>query len=333
MLPEKYVRSKLIEMKKLHLTICLALLLGSFVALAKKESISFKSGSLTLRGTLYMPNGEGPFPAIVFVHGSGPETADNSSYSAKWLAKNGFIALAFDKRGAGESDGSDTDWQRFSFDSLANDVVAAIDYLKTRVDVNTKQIGLFASSQGGWVGARALAMTDDIAYIIMRSVSATTVGADRVFERSARLRSEGISEADIEKSKEMQLVEAKRSEGENDPWVELFNKYRSEPWFQHVYPFKDPLAEPIMSYRKWYASIVDFDPVPYLEESDVPIFWIFGDSTLDKLGPVEQSIEAVKELKRSGKYYTIEQISDEGHNIKETKYRPQLKVWLDEIKK
>ncbi len=318
-------------MKKVYLTLGLVLLSIFLLAKGKKERISFKSGEVKLVGTIYIPDGDGPFPSVVFVHGSGPENADNSSYSAKWMSKNGFVALTFDKRGAGESQGTKDDWNRFSFDTLAKDVVAAIDYLKTRSEVNPEKIGLFASSQGGWVASLVTQKIPELNFMIMRSVSVTTVGEDRIFERSARLRGVGLSEDQIEKSKGLQQLEAKRSDEEIDRWVELFNEYKDESWFEHVYGITDPHSQLMVQYRKWYATIVDFNPIPYLERSNVPILWIFGDPNLDRLGPVDASIENLERLKEMGKNYTILQIDGEGHNVKESKYRNQLKEWMEQL--
>ena len=81
-----------------------------------------------------MLKGEGPFPAIVFVHGSGSETRKNSSYSAKWMTSIGYAALIYDKRGAGESDGDNKSWSRFSFEDLTGDVIAVVNFLSERED-------------------------------------------------------------------------------------------------------------------------------------------------------------------------------------------------------
>ena len=92
-------------MKTQIITILFAISLSSTSFAIEKREVDIKSGEITLKGTLYIPKGEGPFPAVVFVHGSGPETGSNSSYSAKWLASIGYVAVAYEKRGSGESDG------------------------------------------------------------------------------------------------------------------------------------------------------------------------------------------------------------------------------------
>jgi hypothetical protein len=88
----------------------LALLLaGAVVACApRQENVRFTSGSVSLAGTLVSPRGRGPFPAIVFIHGSGPDSRENYRGQAVWFARQGFAALIYDKRGVGVSTG---DWR------------------------------------------------------------------------------------------------------------------------------------------------------------------------------------------------------------------------------
>ena len=81
----------------------------------------------------------------------------------------------------------------------------------------------------------------------------------------------------------------------------------------------------------WYATIVGFDPVSYLEQIDIPIFWILGDPNLDQLGPVEKSIATLETFKQGGKSYEIMQFEGEGHNVKESKYELPLYNWLKGI--
>ena len=298
----------------------------------KKQEVSFKNGAITLKGTLYLPKGEGPFPAVVFVHGSGPETRKNSKYSAKWLASIGYVALAYDKRGSGDSDGKEKDLNHFSFIDLADDVIAAVHFLSKKKEVDKSKIGLHAASQGGWVAPLAASKTNLISFMIIKSASVCSVAEDRIFERAARLTKEGFSNADLMEVQEMQTVEAKTSpeEGTSDEFTRRFEQHKDKVWFPRVYPGKDPFSKSLIEYRKWYATIFDFSPLPYLEQIDIPIFWIFGDSKLDKHGPVEKSIAALESLQRKGKSYEVLSYEGEGHNVKESKYESALYHWLND---
>jgi len=77
----------------------------SFLAY-RSEEVSFSS-DVSLSGTLFVPRtGEPPFPAIVITHGAGESTRDEGSFFARMFARHGIAALAYDKRGSGESSGA-----------------------------------------------------------------------------------------------------------------------------------------------------------------------------------------------------------------------------------
>ena len=133
------------------------------VAIEKREDVRFSSGAVQLTGTLTTPAAGAKHPAIVLVHGSG---AENREYMLPWsrfLVRHGMAVLGYDKRGVGGSTG---DWNTASFDDLAGDVVAAIEYLKTRGDIDPRRIGLLGVSQAGWIMPLAAVRSKDIAFLI-----------------------------------------------------------------------------------------------------------------------------------------------------------------------
>src|SRR5262245_20683734 len=82
-------------------------------AFAQKE-VSFPSGGNTLKGVLVLPKTRGPYPAVAFVHGSGPlDRNDWTLHPAlrEHLARHGIASLCWDKPGVGASSG---DWTRQS---------------------------------------------------------------------------------------------------------------------------------------------------------------------------------------------------------------------------
>jgi pimeloyl-ACP methyl ester carboxylesterase len=128
--------------------------------------VQFSSGAVRLGGTLTLPAAAGRHPAIVLVHASGAATREQIFPLARFLIRHGIAVLGYDKRGVGESTG---DWNAASFEDLAGDVVAAVDYLKTRADVDPAKIGLFGWSQAGWVMPLAAVRRPDIAFLISLS--------------------------------------------------------------------------------------------------------------------------------------------------------------------
>jgi hypothetical protein len=90
------------------------------------EEVGFENGGTHLAGTLLAPVTPGPHPAIVMLHGSGPSTRESLQPFADVFARNGIAVLLHDKRGTGASTGN---WTHATFDDLASDAIAAVEYL------------------------------------------------------------------------------------------------------------------------------------------------------------------------------------------------------------
>ena len=80
--------------------------------------IYFNNGDLQLAGMIFTPEGEGPFPTVVIIHGSGTSYRDNKWYLSltQHLLDNGIAVLLPDKRGSEKSEG---EWRGASFEDLA----------------------------------------------------------------------------------------------------------------------------------------------------------------------------------------------------------------------
>ncbi len=133
------------------------------VEIEKREDVRFSNGDVRLTGTLISPATKGKHPVIILVHGSGAENREYMLPFARFLVRHGMAVLGYDKRGVGGSTG---DWNTASFDDLAGDVVAALEYLKTRSDIDRAQIGLLGVSQAGWIMPLAAVRAKDIAFLI-----------------------------------------------------------------------------------------------------------------------------------------------------------------------
>ena len=72
----------------------------------REEEVRFRNGDVELAGSLLLPAGPGPHPAVVFLHGSGPEGRWASTYLARRVVRSGTAALIWDTRGVGDSGGS-----------------------------------------------------------------------------------------------------------------------------------------------------------------------------------------------------------------------------------
>ncbi len=140
----------------------------------------FPSGDIQLRGKLVLPDaathGPGPFPAVVIVHGSESYSAVDYYFDPYLYAANGFAALAFDKRGTGESQGKYLQ----NFHVLSDDVVAAVRWLRTQPGIDGNRIHLAGFSQGGWIAPLAALKDGNIRSVLVGyGVMVPVTGEDR----------------------------------------------------------------------------------------------------------------------------------------------------------
>ncbi len=145
------------------------------------EDIDVKS-DVNISGTLTKPRGKGPFPVVVFVHGSGPWARGAPYALGEYLAANGIASWSYDKRGVGKSGGVYThDVDSAQFELLAADAIAGVRMLAKRPDIDTNRIGIWGISQAGWiipiVGARA----PELDFAIIVSGPLTTLSEENYF--------------------------------------------------------------------------------------------------------------------------------------------------------
>lgn len=123
----------------MHRTILTTLALTSS-ALAASENLTLPSGGFELKGTLQLPEGEGPFPVALIIAGSGPTDRDgnnplagkNNSLKmlAEGLARSGIASLRYDKRGIAESANATFKEEDQRFDDFIQDASHWLDLLK-----------------------------------------------------------------------------------------------------------------------------------------------------------------------------------------------------------
>jgi uncharacterized protein len=130
----------------------------------RRQDLLFSGAAGTLTGTLLIPDGDGPHPAVVLVHGSGSGRRESFGPLPYVFASHGLAVLTFDRRGSGYSDGA---WPRVSIDDQAGDVLTAVAVLAERPDIDPDSIGLYGSSPGGWVAPLAAARSRATAFVVL----------------------------------------------------------------------------------------------------------------------------------------------------------------------
>ncbi len=158
------------------------------------EEVTFASGDVTLAGVLSRPKGEGPYPAVALVSGSGAQDRDGANpavpgyeplrWLADQLASSGFAVLRWDERGIGASTG---DHAAATSADLADDLEAGVTYLLGRPDVAPDRVGVLGHSEGASLAAMVAARSSDVAFVIVMAPPSVpyTVGVLKQVELAA----------------------------------------------------------------------------------------------------------------------------------------------------
>src|SRR5438034_8905903 len=137
-------------------------------------------------GTLYLPSKPGPHPAVIWIHGAGPERRLGYAGALASLVDAGVAVYSYDKRGVGETQGSCCPGDNGHFNLLSADIAGAVAALASIPDVRKDEIGLIGASQAGWIAPKAAAMSGQVAFIALARSTPVTERLPNLYERLAR---------------------------------------------------------------------------------------------------------------------------------------------------
>lgn len=268
----------------------------------KEQDLNFNTGGNEIFGKLILPSSvDGKFPVIVFIHGSGPEdysSSDNYRYLWQEFTKIGYACYSWDRPGVGGSQGK---WYESSVEDRADEVIKAVDKLKTLDCIDASKIGFWGISQAGWVIPQA-AKTIKPAFIITVSAPVTTAFDQELYRVASEMKAEGFSKTDVDEAisynrKLLKLIQDDKPYGS---FHELQKETENAKWADNVIRGDD------MVYK--YLSIVfTRDAVPDLSNLNCPVLAIWGENDLvvpPKLGLKVYS----KELQRIGNMVSLMKI-------------------------
>lgn len=240
------------------------------------RTVQFPSEDGTqLHGRLLLPECEGPHPVVVAVHGSGPVNRYGGTFHTFFL-KYGIAVLAYDKRGYT----SDSEaWREPDLADLSADAAAAVRFAASRPEIDTARIGLFGSSQGGWVVPPAAIMAPETDFQILRVGAALTSAENVLHEIRQEARADGLSGLDLDYVMQLrrELYALSMSGAPIAAADTLVAPYLDEPWYQIAYG-DGPISE-IWSEFWWGWSQRNHavTPVPALREFDGPVLWFLAE--------------------------------------------------------
>lgn len=166
----------------------------------RTEDVSVASvAGVRLAGTLTIPAGAGPFPAVVLVSGSGPQDRDEAlmghrpfAVIADHLARHGIASLRYDDRGTARSTGAHATATSADF---ADDAGAAVRWLRGRPEV--RRVGIVGHSEGGAIGPMVAARSRDVDFLVLLAGPGIPGDTLLVLQGGLALRAAGVPEPQV----------------------------------------------------------------------------------------------------------------------------------------
>jgi len=285
---------------------------GNRIQPHSRETVRFKSGNNLLEGDLYLPIKKEKVPVVVFAHGSGPATRGVSFFTTYFL-QLGIGVLTFDKQGAGKSQG---DWETAGFEALSDDIVSAVNFIKTNTKIDREKIGILGNSQGGWTGTMAAAKSKDVSFLLMRVGSGQNVLETISHEYEGSFIAEGVSKTEVSEIVEMYRNHWKLA-AQNKTWEEgnaLLLNYKEKSWFPKIFPEPRTKSESSEKWWKWLGKNLYADNYTYLKKLKIPVLWQLAGKDWNVNS--QKSAPRIKEALRlsKNKDYAVYIIPGMGHN-------------------
>jgi pimeloyl-ACP methyl ester carboxylesterase len=281
----------------------------------RTEEVSFNNGDVKLSGTVVLPEGKGPFPAVVLTQMSSPAPREAYALQAYYFAANGIAALMYDKRGVGKSGG---EFNRSTMETLADDAIAGLELLAKRSDIQADRIGTWGHSQGGWLAPLAAARSGRVAFVIAQAASAVPPAEQEVFRIQQALTAARFSPEEIKAGTAYQQMLMDWVLGGGANHAELLASARANekaPWAHEVEIVPDTFPKkPRETSTKFYG----YDPLPDLAKLKAPVVYILGDK--DSFVPTHKSAKLFNDTlaKLGHKDYQVWMLPNAAHGLWET---------------
>jgi pimeloyl-ACP methyl ester carboxylesterase len=284
----------------------------------RTEEVSVASApGVTLAGALTLPQGRGPFPAVVMITGSGAQDRDENilghrpfAVIADRLTRDGIAVLRVDDRGFAKSTG---DFSSATDDDFAVDTAAQVAFLRKRADIDPARIGLIGHSEGGIVAPKVAAKDPKLAFVVLMAGPGVPLSEVLKAQRAKLMPAMGLGPEEVKKSQalfEHALDAMKTAKDEADARARVLQVAKTEG---KGLVRNDAEAEALANQLSsgWMRNLLDYDPRPTLEKVKCPILALNGSK--DRQVPPEQNLPAIRAATRGNKDVTITELPGLNH--------------------
>jgi len=236
----------------------------------------------TLTGTLTIPEGDGPFPAMVLVTGSGQQNRDEELMNhrpfwviADYCARHGVAVLRYDDRGMGGSTGEMENATSLDF---SYDAEAAFDFLRSQKHIDTSRVGILGHSEGGVINFMVAARRPEVAFLV--SLAGPSVNGIEVLKaqgeaiyRAQGLPEEAIAFTSATNNQLYGIIEQSESREEADSLLRQLVK---------SWGYNEELTEQTVSQltMPWMYYFMKYDPSEAIVKTTCPALLLNGSKDL-----------------------------------------------------
>ena len=299
------------------------------------EEVTFQNtkADITLAGTLTLPAKTGNYPVVVLITGSGPQNRDEELMGHKpflvlsdYLTRHGIGVLRYDDRGINASKG---DFGKATSFDFATDVESAVNYLRTRNDIDKKHIGLIGHSEGGIIAPMVAVQDKRISFIVLMAGTGISGGDILLLQQGLIGRASGMKEEELKTTNELNThIYKLMNEIQNTDTLKLkitdYLMAKSNelpdlniPQGSTVNDYIDIVIKQTLS--PWMLAFIRYNPAAMLEKVKCPVLAINGDK--DMQVPSKVNIPAIENaLKKGGnKLSTCQELPGLNHLFQECK--------------
>lgn len=278
------------------------------------EYINPDSG-FKLAGTLTLPKDVQNCAAVILITGSGAQDRDETIFEHKpflviadHLTRNGLAVLRVDDRGIRGSEGNIRD---ATSEDFAGDVIAGVEFLKKRKEIDKQKIGLIGHSEGGIIAPMVATTNDDIAFIVL--MAGPGIKGEEVLYAQGELmnRAAGLTEEQIDQNRELQKSIFNVILNEKDSvkkLKQLQNTYSKDMYSTMNGDQKKAIDARINAVNTtWFRFFLSYDPYRTLVKTKCSVLALIGSKDLQV--PPKDNLAAIeKALKEGGNtnYKTME---------------------------
>ncbi len=294
-----------------------------------EEEVEYQNekAGITFAGTLTTPKTEAPFPAVILITGSGAQDRDETVFEhrpflilADYLARLGIAVLRVDDRGVGGSTGKVS---LSTSEDFAGDVLAGVEFLKTRKEIDTKKIGLIGHSEGGIIAPMVAAKSDDIAFIVLMAGTGLTGEEILYLQAALIMKTQGVDDVKIaeNRAKQMKMFAVMKQEPDSlkaaQKLRDILKKSLAEISNDEKEKMSGADAQIDVQIKQvmnpWFRFFLTYDPKSALKKVKCPLLAINGEKDLQV--PPKENLAAIEEaLKEGGNTnYTIKELPNLNH--------------------